>query len=119
MIFKLEKRIEQHSQHQSFITLKDHQGNFQNNRKYRLINPAKSEVDIVSKYYFEKVNKNIRRGIKVNQRRKTQEVILLFKGIKNKENICFTKFGIVDFYPLISKDLLTNAINFASTIASY
>ena len=119
MIFKLEKRIEQHGQHQSFITLNDHKDDFQNNRKCRLINPAKSEIDIVSKYYIEKVNKNIRRGIKVNQRCKAQEVISWFKGIKNKENISFTKFGIVDFYPLISKDLLTNAINFASTITSY
>ena len=119
MIFKLEKRIEQHGQHQSFITLKDHKDDFQNNRKCRVINPAKSEIDIVSKYYIEKVNKNIRRGIKVNQRCKAQEVISWFKGIKNKENISFTKFGIVDFYPLISKDLLTNAINFASTITSY
>ena len=119
MIFKLEKRIEQHGQHQSFITLKDHKDDYQNNRKCRLINPAKSEIDIVSKYYIEKVNKNIRRGIKVNQRCKAQEVISWFKGIKNKENISFTKFGIVDFYPLISKDLLTNAINFASTITSY
>ena len=119
MIFKLEKRIEQHGQHQSFITLKDHKDDFQNNRKCRLINLAKSEIDIVSKYYIEKVNKNIRRGIKVNQRCKAQEVISWFKGIKNKENISFTKFGIVDFYPLISKDLLTNAINFASTITSY
>ena len=119
MIFKLEKRIEQHGQHQSFITLKDHKDDFQNNRKCRLINPAKSEIDIVSKYYIEKVNKNIRRGIKVNQWCKAQEVISWFKGIKNKENISFTKFGIVDFYPLISKDLLTNAINFASTITSY
>ena len=119
MIFKLEKRIEQHGQHQSFITLKDHKDDFQNNRKCRLINPAKSEIDIVSKYYIEKVNKNIRRVIKVNQRCKAQEVISWFKGIKNKENISFTKFGIVDFYPLISKDLLTNAINFAGTITSY
>ena len=54
----------------------------------------------------------------MNQWRNTQEVISWFTGIKNKEKSSFTKFDIVDFYPSISKDLLTNAINFASTITS-
>ena len=30
----------------------------------------------------------------------------------------FTKFDIVDFYPLISKELLINAINFTGTITT-
>ena len=30
----------------------------------------------------------------------------------------FAKFDIVDFYPSISKDLVTNTINFATTITS-
>ena len=38
---KLEERIEQHSQHESFITLKNQKDNFQNNPKSRLINLAK------------------------------------------------------------------------------
>ena len=105
-------------QHQSFITLKDHKDNFQNNPKCGVINPAKSEIGIVSKHYIEEINKRIRRGIKVNQWRNTQEVISWFTGIKSKEKSSFTKFDIVDFYPSISKDLLTNAINFASTITS-
>ena len=40
----VEDLIEQHSQCQSFIILKDHKANFQNNPKCRLINPAKSEI---------------------------------------------------------------------------
>ena len=105
-------------QHQSFITLKDHKGNFQNNPKCGIINPTKSEIGIVSKHYIEEINKSIRRGIKVNQWRNAQGVISWFTGIKNKEKSSFTKFDIVDFYPSISKDLLTNDINFASTITS-
>ena len=111
--FKLEDRIEQHSQHQSFITLKDHKDNFQNNLKCRLINPAKCQIGIISKHYIEEINKYVRRGINVNQWRNIQEVIPWFKRIKNKEKSSFTKFDIVDFYPSISKELLTNAINFA------
>ena len=54
----------------------------------------------------------------MNQWRNTQEVISWFKGIKNKEKSSFTKFGIVDFYPSISKDLLTNAINCACIVTT-
>ena len=52
----------------------------------------------------------------MNQWHNTQEVISWFRGIKNKEKSSFTKFDIVDFYPSISKELLTNAINFARTV---
>ena len=114
----LEERIEQHSQDQAFITLKDQKNNFQNNPKWRLINPAKSKLRIVSKHYIEEINKNIRKAINVNQWRNTQEVMLWFKRIKNKEKSSFTKFDIVDFYLSISKDPLTNAINYASAITS-
>ena len=36
--------------------------------------------------------------------------------MKNEGKSSFTKFSIVDFYPSILKYLLTNAINFASTV---
>ena len=54
----------------------------------------------------------------MNEWRNTQEVISWFKGNKNNEKNSLTKFDIVEFYPSISKDLLTNVINFASTITS-
>ena len=37
------------------------QGKLLNNPKCRLINPAKSEIGIVSKHYLEKISDNIRR----------------------------------------------------------
>ena len=54
----------------------------------------------------------------MNQCCNTQEVISCFKEIKNKETNSFAKFDIVDFYPSISKDLVTNTINFATTITN-
>ena len=98
--------------------MKDHQDNFQNNPKCRLINQAKSPIGIASKHYIKEINKNIRRAINVNEWRNTQEVISWFKGNKNNEKNSWTKFDIVEFYPSILKDLLTNVINFASTITS-
>ena len=49
---KLDGRIEQFSQCEAFITLKDHKENFQNNTKCRLINPAKSEIGLNSKHFI-------------------------------------------------------------------
>ena len=55
----LDDGVEQFNQRESFATLKYHQENFQNNPKCRLLNPAKSEIGIISKHYIEKINGNI------------------------------------------------------------
>ena len=62
----LDERIEQYNQNQSFITLKDHKENFQNNPKCRLINPAKSEIGIFSKHYIDQIKKSNRRKLSIN-----------------------------------------------------
>ena len=54
----LDERIEQNNQNQSFITLKDHEENFQNNPKCRLINPVKSKIGIL--HHIDQINKSIR-----------------------------------------------------------
>ena len=46
---KIDDRTECIAPRQAFITLKDHKENFANNPTCRLINPAKSELGIVSK----------------------------------------------------------------------
>ena len=43
-----------------YITIKDHKENFDINPKYRLINPAKSELGKVAKMIVENINKNVR-----------------------------------------------------------
>ena len=112
---KIDKRIEQYNQKQSFIMLKDLKENLKNNPKHRLINPAKSEIGIVSKEHTDTINKIIREKTYVKQWRNTDAVVMWFQNIKNKDISLFIKFDIVDFYP-ISKDLLINAITFAKSI---
>ena len=68
---KIDERIEQCNQKQSLITLKDHKENFKNNPKCRLIDPAKSEIGIVSKEYIGNINKIIIEKTNVNQWRNT------------------------------------------------
>ena len=75
----LNKRIETFLNRRLFITLKDHKGNFNYNPKCRLINPAKSEIGKISKFYRDKINQNIRRKSKLNQWRSTSTVILWYK----------------------------------------
>ena len=48
---KIDDRIECIAPQQAFITLKDHKKNFANNPTCRLMNPAKSDLGIVSKQY--------------------------------------------------------------------
>ena len=115
---KLDDRIEPFSQDETFITLKDHKGNFQNNTKCRLINPAKSEIGIISKHYIETINNAIREKTQVNQWRNTKLVIEWFKAIKNKSKCSFIKFNIVDFYPSISEELLSKAITYVQSVTT-
>ena len=98
-----------------FITLKDHKANFLNNPKTRLLNPAKNELGRISKAILDKINLNLRNATKVNQWKNTNDVISWFKSIKNKKNCKFISFDIKDFYPTITKELLSKSLNFAET----
>ena len=99
-----------------FITLKDHKPNFEKNHTVKLLNPAKNKLGRVSKTTLDKINVNLRNSLHLNQWKNTQEVIDWFKGIDNKQHCKFIMFDIKDFYPSISRELLTDALTFAETI---
>ena len=63
----IENRMECMAKQQAFISLKDHKENFQNNPTCRLINPAKSEMGLVSKKILEKINAKIGSLTSLNQ----------------------------------------------------
>ena len=118
---KLENRIETLTKKEAFIIFKDHKPNFINNPKCRLINPAKSNIGKVSKKLLDAINSEIRRKSGLLQWRNSSAVISWFRNFSNKNKCKFLVFDIVDFYPSISKKLLTDAINFGkqySTIDS-
>ena len=104
-----------------FIKFKDHKPNFINNPKYRLINPAKSNICKVSKKLLDVINSEIQRKSSLLQWRNSSAVISWFRNFLNKNKCKFLVFDIVDFYPLTSKKLLTDATTFGkqySTIDS-
>ena len=99
------------SESQCFATLKDHKENFDNNPKVRLINSYKSEPGKISKQILEKINLEVRNKSELNQWTSTSDVVNWFKEIKDKPRKKFIKFDVVNFYPSITEDLLTKALN--------
>ena len=99
------------------MTLKDHK-NFKNSPTCRLINPAKSEIEVVSKEYINSINRVIRKKNNVNQWRNTDAIVTWFKSIESKNIISFLKFHITDFCNSIWKDFLINAVSFSISTTS-
>ena len=106
-------QLEINGENNSFITLKDHKENFNNNPTVRLINPAKNELGHISKAILDTANKNIREAMGLNQWRNTDTVIDWFKCIRNKHLCKFVIFDIREFYPSITANLLKKVLTFA------
>ena len=83
---QLEKIMGSYAERPGFISLNDHKKIFKNNTKCRLINPAKSEIGIVSKTFFEKINNKLNNHLCYNQWLSTSTAIERFRAIKNKKN---------------------------------
>ena len=115
----LEKRMECIANRKAFVSLKDHKDNFNTNPKCRLINPAKSEIGLISKIILQNINKALRKIKKLNQWGNTASVISWFNNICNKQECKFMKFDIVDFYPSISENLLNKSLEFAKKSVSF
>ena len=94
--------------------MKDHKPNFANSLPCRLINPAKTELGLISKQILDKVNTSLKRHLDVQLWKDSSVVVEWFQSIDRKNDCVFTCFDIVEFYPSISEKLLTEALDFAS-----
>ena len=99
-------RLEINCDNNSFITLKDHKENFNNN-------PTELELGHISKAMLDTANKNIREAMGLNQWRNTDTVIDWFKGIRNKHLCKIVIFDIEELYASITENVLEKAIIFA------
>ena len=54
----------------------------------------------------------------MNHWQNTQTVITWFKSIDNKRSSSFIKLDIMNFYPSITKELLTKSINYSQCIST-
>ena len=64
---KVLKRMQANGENNCFISLKTHKENLQNNPTVRLMKPARSELGKISKVILDKINKNTRKNLQLNQ----------------------------------------------------
>lgn len=111
---KIDDRVEVTAQREAFITLKDHKDNFANKPTCRLINPSKQEIGRISKRILDDINQKLVAATNVNQWKNTSSVLQWYKNLQNKRDSAFVSFDVVEFYPSITEELLTRALDFAS-----
>ena len=97
-----------------YITIKDHKENLLNHPKVRLINPAKNELERISKTILDNINMKLFQATKINQWKNTVSAIKWLNSLTDKHLMKFAMFDIKDFYPSITKDLLNKVLNFSS-----
>ena len=107
-------RMEILAEAEAFITLKDHKERFENDLPCRLINPAKSEIGVISKIILDRITRSVQKATSVNLWQNTSSVIDWFNSISQKKNCSFVSFDVVDFYPSITETILEQALTFAS-----
>ena len=57
--YGVSERVDCLAKSNAFVSLKDHKPNFSSNPKCRLINPAKSGIGKISKYFLEQPNSKV------------------------------------------------------------
>ena len=110
---EIEDRVFKTTNRECFVTLKDHKENFKNSPKCRLLNPTKCEVGKVSQKILTKKLQIIRRKTGLKQWKNVYSVIEWFKALKNKNNLSFIVFDVVNYYPSITLELLMKALMWA------
>ena len=113
---KIAEKVQKYSSNECFVTLKDHKDNFHAHPQCRLINPAKSQVGKISKKILENFVANVKEESGLMLWKNDHDVINWFKNLENGPKIKFIQFDIESFYPSISKELLTKALEYAATM---
>ena len=67
------------------------------------MNPAKNEIERISKPISDKINICLCKKLKLNKWKNTTDVINWFEKIHEKHLQTFTTFDIQNIYPLIKK----------------
>ena len=81
-----------------------------------MLNPTKPELGRITKQKLAGVVKEVKEKTGLIQWRSDLSAVKWFKQLQNKEGLRFIEFDICSFYPNITRELLTNAIQWAATI---
>ena len=87
---------------------------FMNNPKFRVINPTKSELGMISKQMLSEIINTVKSKSHLVQWKNSDATIDWFRKLENKSNLHFLQFDVVDFYASITPQLLENSLTFAA-----
>ena len=116
---ELHDRIDSMTESQAMISIKDHKDNFPQRIENRLINRSKTNIGKISKSILDRINSQVRVATNLNQFKSTNEVLSWFEGLENKDRRKFIKLDICQFYPSITLELLTEALDWAKQYATF
>ena len=85
-----------------------------NNPKFRVINPTKSELGMVSKKMLAEIILAVKTKAQLLQFKNADSTIDWFSKLERKEKLHFIQFDVVNFYASISPKLLENSVAFAA-----
>ena len=108
-VFKTERR-------EALFTLKDHKENFANNPQVRLLNPTKPELGRISKQKLAVIVQEVKEKSGLTQWRSDTSAIRWFEQLEDKERLRFIEFDIMSFYPNITRELLSKALQWANSM---
>ena len=94
----------------AYITLKDHKEKFIASTPCRLNNPCKNEMGKICKQILGGINNHLLAKLNLNQRRDTSQVIDWSQKLEYKHKCKFIQLDIKKYYPLITKEMLDEAI---------
>ena len=72
------------------------------------------EIGQISKQLLDHFNSKLANILQLNQWKNTKAVLSWFNNIQHKDMYSFIAFDVVQFYPWISTELLSEALQFAS-----
>ena len=94
---ELDDRMHCTMKHDTYITLKDHKEQFMNNPQFRVINPTKSELGMISKQMLSEIISAVKSKSQLVQWKNSDATIDWFVKLENKKNLRFLQFDVVDF----------------------
>ena len=85
----------------AYILFKYHK-TFLDKKQTRLINPAKTELDFLSKDLIQRITSRVLSCHKYNLWKNSMDTIDWFRKIRDTKKSTFVQFDIIEFYPFYS-----------------
>ena len=85
-----------------------------NNQQFRVINPTKSKLGMVSKQMLSEIISVVISKSQLMQGKNSDSTIDWFMKLEDKRKLRFLQFDVVDFYASITPQILESSLTFAA-----